>query len=133
MLRKAIDFYAAEHGGTLPTEAYIESQLLMYSDAQGNIRATRDATHIYGPYIASLPALPVGQNKGNTHIAAKSDAKVKEDKKDKTEEKVKQDSTSDSETDSGGVGWIYDQSTGKIRANTKNAEKDDAGVKYKDY
>ena len=31
------------------------------------------------------------------------------------------------------MGWIYKQSTGKIHANTKNGEKDDAGVKYKDY
>jgi len=120
VLRKAIDFYATEHGGTLPTEADIESQLLMYSDAQGNTQAARDATHIYGPYLASLPTLPVGENKGNTRIAKKDDKKDKKDKKD-------------SETDGDGVGWIYKQSTGKIHANTKNGEKDDAGVKYKDY
>ena len=106
VLRKAIDFYATEHGGTLPTEADIENQLLQYSDALGNTQAARDATHIYGPYVAKLPALPVGERKGNTHIADKN---------------------------ADGVGWIYKESTGKIYANTKNGEKDDADVKYKDY
>jgi len=106
VLRKAIDFYATEHGGALPTEADIENQLLLYSDIDSNTQATRDATFIYGPYLAKLPALPVGERKGNTHIAKKN---------------------------GDGVGWIYKQSTGTIRANTKNGEKDDAGVKYKDY
>ena len=106
VLRKAIDLYATEHGGTLPTEAGVEDQLLKYSDLLGNTQATRDATFMYGPYIANLPALPVGERKGNTHIADKN---------------------------GDGVGWIYEDSGGTIHANTKGGEKDDANVKYKDY
>ena len=106
VLRKAIDLYATEHGGTLPTEAGVEDQLLKYSDALGNTQDTRNATYIYGPYLANLPALPVGTRKGNTHIADKN---------------------------GDGVGWIYEQNTGDIRANTKGGEKDDANVKYSDY
>ncbi len=106
VLRKAIDLYATEHGGTLPTKDGVENQLLLYSDALGNTQATRDTTFMYGPYLANLPALPVGERKGNTHIANKN---------------------------GDGVGWIYKQNTGTIRANTKGGEKDDAGVKYKDY
>ena len=106
VLRKAIDMYATEHGGTLPDQDEIEDQFLQYTDANGNTQATRDGTYLYGPYIASLPALPVGSRKGNTRIAG---------------------------ANGDGVGWIYDGSTGEIRANTEDDEKDATDVKYKDY
>ena len=106
VLRKAIDFYATEHGGDLPTAAKIEEQFLQYSDGQGNTQAAQDTTHFYGPYLRALPALPVGSRKGNTHIAKNNGT---------------------------GVGWIYDENTGEIHANTKGGEKDEADVKYSDY
>ena len=106
VLRKAIDFYATEHGGDLPTAAKIEEQFLQYSDGQGNTQATQDATHFYGPYLRNLPTLPVGSRKGNTHIAA---------------------------SNGDGVGWIYNETTGEIHANTEDTEKDEAGEKYSEY
>ncbi len=106
VLRKAIDFYATEHGGTLPTAAKIEEQFLQYTNIQGDTKATQDTTHFYGPYLRNLPALPVGSRKGNTRIAA---------------------------SNGDGVGWIYNETTGEIHANTEDTEKDEAGVKYSDY
>jgi type II secretory pathway pseudopilin PulG len=104
VLRNAIDLYATEHGGTFPTAANINEQLTQYTDASGGTGA-KDATHIYGPYMRSIPPLPVGAKKGGAKIAA---------------------------LDGTDVGWIYVQSTGAINANT-TTEADDAGKLYNTY
>lgn len=105
ILRNGIDLYAAEHGGTFPTAANIANQLTLYTDYFGDAQASKDPNHIYGPYIRTVPPLPVGANKGNTGIAAASGA---------------------------GVGWIYNQTTGNINANT-TTEADVTGKLYSAY
>src|SRR5437868_12090153 len=72
VLRSAIDLYANEHGGAFPssTAATFISQLTTYTDDTGAAVATKDATHIYGPYLRTIPALPVGAAKGSTAIGA---------------------------------------------------------------
>lgn len=106
VLRNAIDLYAAEHGGTYPVVAQITDQLTQYTDFVGDPDPNKDATHVYGPYIRKVPPLPVGAKKGSTGIAA---------------------------VDGAGVGWIYTESPGNIRANTTASEKDDSGKLYSDY
>jgi hypothetical protein len=106
VLRNAIDLYGAEHTGTYPAVATIATQLTQYSDNNGNTVATQDANHIYGPYLRTVPPLPVGAAKGNTGMAAATGT---------------------------GVGWIYTASTGVIQANTTNSEVDAAGVQYNTY
>ena len=106
VLRNAIDLFAAEHGGLFPTTDGIVDQLTKYTDKSGAFSATKTTTHIYGPYLRSVPALPVGATKGNSGIAAAA---------------------------GDGVGWIYTAATGKITPNTAVAEVDDEGVKYLDY
>ncbi len=106
VLRNAIDLYAAEHGGTYPTVADIVDQLTTYSDASGNTNATKTTTYIYGPYLRSVPTLPVGAKKGSTGVAA---------------------ATGD------GVGWIYTAASGTIAANCTDAEVDATGKKYNTY
>ncbi len=106
ILRNAIDIYAAEHLNTYPTEADITNQLLQYTDHQGNTNATKTTTYIYGPYLRTVPPLPVGAKKGNTVIAA---------------------------ADANDVGWIYDDADGSIKANTTASEKDDTDKLYSDY
>jgi len=105
-LRKAIDCYAAEHGGAFPAAANIADQLLQYTDWHGAVSAAGDTTYIYGPYLHKVPPLPVGVAMGNTGIAASPGA---------------------------GVGWIYDAAAGKIKPNTADSEVDAAGTKYSDY
>jgi prepilin-type N-terminal cleavage/methylation domain-containing protein len=105
VLRNAIDLYATEHGGAFPSAANVNEQLTQYTDASGGVSATKDATHIYGPYLRSVPPLPVGANKGQSKIAALS---------------------------AGDVGWIYVAATGAINANT-TTEADDAGKLYSAY
>ena len=68
--------------------------------------ATRKTlTHIYGPYLRSIPPLPVGAKQGSTSIAATADGND--------------------------VGWVYTEASGTIKANT-TTEKDDADRLYND-
>jgi len=97
VLRNAVDLYATEHGGTFPA-INVDStsgvntidQLLKYTDATGGVSATKDTTHIFGPYLRKVPAVPTGPNKGASNISTAPGA---------------------------GVGWIYDPAEGTITAN----------------
>jgi prepilin-type N-terminal cleavage/methylation domain-containing protein len=112
-LRNAIDLYAAEHGGDFPTVAKFVEQLTTYTDTAGADNATKDAASgkIYGPYIKSIPGLPVkgtgttGGAKGDKTVAA---------------------------SDAAAVGWLYNATSGAITANTGTA-KDEADVLYTAY
>jgi len=106
VLRNAIDLYSAEHGGAFPKVAVVEKALLKYTNSSGGLSDTKDAAHIYGPYIRKIPPLPVGAKKGKTKIASQ---------------------------DADDVGWIYNEKTGDIRANTTDTEKDESGKLYRDY
>jgi prepilin-type N-terminal cleavage/methylation domain-containing protein len=88
-LHKAIEHYAAEHDGNFPTVAGIAAQLTMFTNAAGGTSSTVSATHVFGPYIRSIPPQPVGTRKGNTAIAA---------------------------ADGPTIGWIYDPTNGTIQA-----------------
>ena len=105
VLRNAIDMFQVEHAGVYPTVANIATQLTQFSDATGATSATKDATHVYGPYLRRVPALPVGANKGNSGIAAAAGT---------------------------GVGWIYNATTGTIQTST-TTETDSAGALYTTY
>jgi len=100
-LQKAIDVYAAEHDGQFPSLDSIAKQLTQYTDCQGQAQATKDATHIYGPYLRAIPPLPVGHRKGNTRIASE---------------------------DADDVGWIYTPASGEIKANTGLVEAEATAV-----
>jgi len=106
VLRNAIDLYAAEHGGSLPTLAGIANQLTLYSDGTGATNASKTSPYIYGPYVRSVPPVPVGYRKGQSGI---------------------------SDTDGAAIGWLYDVTTGKIKANAQDTDVDDSGVKYNTY
>jgi hypothetical protein len=106
VLRNAIDLFQTEHEGTYPAVATIDTQLTQYTDISGTVSATKTGAYIYGPYIRSIPPLPVGAKKGKSGIAA---------------------------ADGGTIGWIYDASTGVIKANCPDAEVDSKGVKYNTY
>ncbi|MFP4144454.1 MAG: type II secretion system protein [Phycisphaeraceae bacterium] len=112
VLRNAVDLYAAEHGNEYPDLATIEAQLTQYTDAQGNTiapedRAAGDTTHIFGPYLRSIPPLPVGEEQGSTGFT----------------------DTPGTE----GAAWVYNSTTGVIRANCADAEVDDSGTAYNSY
>ena len=112
VLRNAIDLFAAEHDGKFPKLAKIPNQLTMYTDGLNTSDpvATRDATHPFGPYLRTVPKLPVGTtNKGLDTFTG----------------------TSPPGTDA--AGWFYDENTGKISANCAPTEVDQMTKKYVDY
>ncbi|MEX2670995.1 MAG: prepilin-type N-terminal cleavage/methylation domain-containing protein [Phycisphaeraceae bacterium] len=111
VLRNAIELYAAEHNGDFPDAATFEAQLTEFTDADGATSATKDATHIYGPYIRRIPPLPVGTNRTETGIA---------------------DASTDTIGDAG-AGWFYDAAAGTIRANLADAEDDATERAYNAY
>lgn len=97
-LRNAIELYAAEHDGTYPAVLTITAQLTTYTDAAGDAQATADATHVYGPYLHSIPTLKVkGTRKGSAGIAA---------------------------SDAAGIGWLYTAASGVIKANSTETSSD---------
>jgi general secretion pathway protein G len=109
ILRSAVDLYASEHGGVFPTATSIAAQLTQYTDDQGNTSASKTSVFIYGPYLRSIPPLPVGAKKGQNGIATATGATV---------------------------GWIYDATNGTIRANTTDSapvEADAKGTMYSSY
>lgn len=106
VLRSAIDLYQTEHEGLFPTDEDIVAQLTTYTDISGDDSSSKTGAYIYGPYIRTIPALKVGSNRGNSGIAA---------------------------ADAAGIGWIYDETTGAIRANLPDTDVDATGVQYNDY
>jgi prepilin-type N-terminal cleavage/methylation domain-containing protein len=113
VLRGAVDLYATEHGGYYPTVAAFDTQLTTFSDSAGGVQATKDATHIYGPYLRKVPPLPVGPSgyKGTVTII---------------------DGSSGSAGASAGA-WYYNASTGDIKANLVDAQTDASGKIYNTY
>lgn len=105
-LRGAIELYAAEHQGAYPTAASFSDQMLLYTDAAGDTSATKTGAYVYGPYLRSIPPLPVGAKQGGTGVAA---------------------------ADGTGVGWIYDQTTGAISANAEDTEVNGAGRQWNSF
>jgi general secretion pathway protein G len=105
-MRNALQVYVAQHGG-YPSLADFESQMTQYTDADGNPSPTPTATHRYGPYILTMPRMPVGTQKGKTSV------------------------TSLTYTD--GFGWQYDETSGAILANLPDVDVDADGVKFNTY
>jgi general secretion pathway protein G len=106
ILRGAIDHYATDHGGAYPTLASIGKQLTEFTDYDGVCRVARDKTHIYGPYLRTVPPLPVGLRQGATGIDS---------------------------VDGVDVGWIYNDKTGTIRANCGLTELDERELAFRSY
>jgi general secretion pathway protein G len=108
-MRSALDLYAQEHGGTYPstTPATLLLQLTTYTDINGNTNATKDTVHIYGPYLKSVPNLPVGTNKGLNTITGTGPAGT------------------------GTFGWYYDGTS--MWVNDPGTDTDVKGVAYNTY
>lgn len=113
ILRNAVELYSTEHNGVFPgavgdgvasanTEQCFINQLTLYTDDKGKSSDTKDATHVFGPYLRKgIPPLPVGDNHGKSTI--------------------KYDTASPPAVAvSGGQGWVYNSTTGDIIANADN-------------
>lgn len=104
-LRKAIDLYAAEHDGAYPAIADFTDAMTKFSDAGGTkFLDAKDPAQgvIYGPYLRSIPVMNAGKFKGKNEVTASAG----ED-----------------------GGWVYDATSGTIRADAESAEMDGSGTK----
>jgi general secretion pathway protein G len=108
VLRNALDLFQTEHGGLYPPATKVTTALIDFSNEAANDFGTKSATRILGPYLRSVPALPVGADKGKTTIT-------------------------DGTAPVAGFGWVYDPATGKIIANCPDSETDVRNVKYNTY
>ena len=109
VLRSALDLYQTENNGNYPSAANAVTALTTYNDGMGSsvtYTVSKDSTHVYGPYLRSVPALPVGAAKGSNGIAAAAAA---------------------------GIGWIYNSTSGTVISNTTAGETDSKGVAYSTY
>jgi hypothetical protein len=116
VLRSAVDLYQTEHGGTYPGQGTSnpELQLTQYTDDTGAVSPTKGGNFIYGPYVRSLPTLPVGAQKGKTAILSGTSA-------------------SKPAVGTAGYGWCYETDSGKVYSNTANGELDERGTAFNLY
>ena len=116
-MRSALDRYAAEHVGAYPPLVNVVDALTKYSDERGTtFSPTRvGATGVVlGPYLRAVPALPAGAAKGRsgfTVIAPGAGA-------------TPADAT---------AGWYYDATSGTVKANCGDLEKDARERAYNTY
>jgi general secretion pathway protein G len=101
-LRSAIDLYAAEHGGQWPgadgKDTTFVAVLTSKTDSAGKV-GTAPGIHIYGPYLRSIPELPVGPYAGSKGIDMQTSSPLKQN-------------------EGAGLGWVYNYETGEMIANT---------------
>lgn len=111
VLRKAIDLYQAEHDGAYPPLLTFSDVLTKRTDHTGAVQptpGTDDDLYPFGPYLRSIPPLPIGANKGQTAVHAGA-------------------------LGAANNGWKYDVLSGAVQANTAAGEKDAQGKLYSDY
>jgi hypothetical protein len=89
MLQHQIEVYAADHG-RFPSARSIDQQLTQYTSREGFVSPGRGEQYPFGPYLYTIPPVPVGYRAGQRGIAAE---------------------------DGPSVGWLYDENTGRIRPN----------------
>ena len=113
VLRNAIDLYHTEHG-EYPALATFESQLTLSTNAAGTTKAEPVAGdgYVYGPYLRTMPTVPVGPNKGQKGLATIP--------------------TTLSNAPGTGIGWYYNQTTGVIKPASGDSE-DVNGNPHHDY
>jgi general secretion pathway protein G len=89
-LQQQIALYQLQHNNAYPlliTTGW--TVFTEYTDVNGNVSATADATHIYGPYFPTTPINPLTAAANASVVAADP---------------------------SGSPGWVYSETTGKIYA-----------------
>jgi general secretion pathway protein G len=118
LLRTQLGVYKSQHnlypgypggdGAQTPTAAAAADQLLQYTDFAGHTSATGSATCKWGPYLNVMPVNPVN---GDARLKILSDG--------------------DAFSPDGSTGWLYQPSTGRLKANVMG--NDSTGHAFIDY
>lgn len=102
-VRTQIELYHAHHNSTYPTLLQISAAwnvLTNRTDVNGNVgNPPVDGVHIYGPYIKQMPSNPFENNSRTVAAAAAQ-----------------------------GVGWVYNESTGRVYAVMPDAKAVEMGA-----
>ena len=99
-LRMQLQLYKAEHNDNYPTD--FETQMKIYSDAQGNTSDTFSSTYRFGHYIQEVPDNPyTGVNTVTTVTGI---------------------ATAYTEAADLSQGWWYNSTTGEIRCHVPNSK-----------
>jgi prepilin-type N-terminal cleavage/methylation domain-containing protein len=126
VFRQVIDMYRSEHNDDVPglrdpgagvgmeNGVAFQRQLTWYTSRSGNASQSRDATHIFGPYLQSIPPLPVGKNAGKTDVST-----------------INHFSTPG--LGGSNIGWEYEHYFGRIRAHCAATEIGSNGIPYCDW
>lgn len=107
-VRAQIQIYRNQHSG-YPLAADFAAQITQYTDISGNVVATRDSSHPYGPYMERMPANPVTNY---TTVRAGSGS---------------------FSAPASNAGWWYDEDTGEFRADLIDSLVDELGTRYNRY
>ena len=66
LVRNALDHYQAEHNGAYP--AIVPDGLVNYSNIDGILSGTKSRSYSLGPYLASMPSIPIGTTRGASGV-----------------------------------------------------------------
>lgn len=98
VIRNALELYAVEHNGVYPTAANFEAQLTQFTNEAGDVSENGGPGFELGPYLIAMPDLKVGPARGFAGVEAVA-------------------GTPSAASGNAGVGWLYDQATGRIWPN----------------
>ena len=107
ILHNAIERFAVEHHGKFPNKDTFIAQLTQFTDIDGNVSATKTNTHLYGPYLRTVPVF-------RTHNGGGADKDGDLDGNGEIEAKVVRDGVD--------LGWRYDMKSGRIRGRNRTFE-----------
>lgn len=118
ILRNSLDMYQTEHNGSYPApngSITVADLLLKYSNIDGTaVSATKDTANniVYGPYMRTIPPMPVGAQKGSNGISHTA--------------------TSGATAATGaGIAWLYNSADGVVKPSATGT--DSAGKDYSSY
>lgn len=100
VIRSQIELYHTQHDSTYPTLAQLNAawNVLTSRTDSAGNVGTTDGVHIYGPYIKKMPINPF------------------------------ESSLTVSDTPAAGVGWVYDEVTGRVFGVMLEAKADELGI-----
>jgi len=105
-VRTALLRYYVEHRNNFPgpDADKVAAQLLGFTDMAGATSATSGGGFIYGPYLVSIPAAPLGYNPGSSEIA------------------IDASNSPPTPQPSSSAGWLYNPNTGEFQVNASDDE-----------
>jgi general secretion pathway protein G len=107
-IRAQVQIYRNQHSD-YPSAADFAAQMTQFTDTGGNVVATRDSSHPYGPYMERMPVNPVTNYTTVRGVSGAFSAPASN------------------------AGWWYNEEMGDLRADTIDSLVDEHGTPYNRY